>query len=66
MPMLAAVNHAMHAAATTCGTWRPPPSSSSVSVSRSARASFCSADSISGMRVTFEPSKAGSSVSLLR
>ena len=66
VPMLAAVNHAMQADATTCGTCRPPCSSSSDRVSRSARASFCSAASISGMRVTVEPSNDGSSVSLLR
>ena len=66
VPMLAAVNHAMHAEATTCGTCCPPTSSSSVSVSRSALANASSAVAISGMSRTFSPSKTGSSVSLRR
>ena len=66
MPMLAAVNHAMQAEATTCGTCSPPSSSSSVSVRRSALANASSAAPISGISRTFSPSKTGSSVSLLR
>src|SRR5918994_14525 len=41
--MLAAVNHAMQADATTRGTWRPPSSSSRVRVRRSAWANAWSA-----------------------
>jgi hypothetical protein len=66
VPMLAAVNHAVQAEATTWGTWRPPSSSSRVNVRRSASASFSSAAPISGISPTFSPSKTGSSVSLLR